>query len=88
MKGLWPGAKKYESISRIAKLQLKINLLPSADITLPSAKSPWLIFTPSLNLHPVALVFFERSEPAKSTKWNLALVVESPLKYIFLVKLQ
>ena len=35
--------------------------------------SPQLIEIPSLALSPVAPVLLSRSEPARSTKWNLAL---------------
>lgn len=57
----------------LKKLRKK-NLLPSAEITFPNTNSPWFILTPSLNLVPVAFVFLDRSDPAKSTKWNLDVV--------------
>lgn len=55
-------------------------LFPSshnAEITFPKAKRPLLILTPSLNRSPVAPVFFARSLPAKSTKWNFAHIMLS-----------
>ena len=44
----------------------------SAEMTLPKTNRPLLILIPSSMWRPVAPVFFIRSEPAKSTKWNLA----------------
>ena len=44
----------------------------SAAMTFPSAKSPLLILMLSWNRDPVARVFLFRSEPARSTRWNLA----------------
>uniref|UniRef100_A0A3B3SXF1 Uncharacterized protein n=1 Tax=Paramormyrops kingsleyae TaxID=1676925 RepID=A0A3B3SXF1_9TELE len=44
---------------------------PSAPITLPRASSPLLIWMLSFNLSPLLPVFRMRSEPARSTKWNL-----------------
>jgi len=41
-------------------------------ITLPSIRSPLLIEIPSYISLPVAPVFLIRSDPARSTKWNLA----------------
>ena len=49
--------------------------LPKALITLPKAKRPQLMEMPSFALSPVAPVRLSRSEPAKSTKWNLAVSV-------------
>eukprot|EP00965_Chrysotila_dentata_P110461 3649804-Pleurochrysis_carterae.AAC.1 len=43
----------------------------SAAMTLPSASSPWLMVTDSLNRWPSAPVFLARSDPAKSTRLNL-----------------
>jgi len=43
-------------------------------MTLPSADNPILIFIPSFIIAPVAHVFFNLSEPAKSTKWNLEVI--------------
>ena len=43
-------------------------LLPKADMQFPSANNPLFMFTPSLNRFPVAWVFCDRSDPAKSTK--------------------
>ena len=62
------------------ELRYGMNYLPAAAffssvraaMTLPSASRPWLIWMPSLSVLPVAPVFLMRSEPAKSTKWNLA----------------
>ena len=44
----------------------------SAAMTFPSAKSPLLMLMLSWNRDPVARVFLFRSEPARSTRWNLA----------------
>ena len=57
---------------------LKLNIyyvLPKALITLPKAKRPQLMEMPSFARSPVAPVRLSRSEPAKSTKWNLAVSV-------------
>jgi hypothetical protein len=43
-------------------------VLVKALITLPSERSPRLILIPSLNVDPVAPVFFSLSDPARSTK--------------------
>lgn len=53
---------------------MNVSSLPSvrADMTLPKADRPLLIEMPSYICLPLAPVFFIRSEPAKSTKWNLA----------------
>uniref|UniRef100_A0A8C8W7Y5 Uncharacterized protein n=1 Tax=Peromyscus maniculatus bairdii TaxID=230844 RepID=A0A8C8W7Y5_PERMB len=51
---------------------------PKALITLPKAscgRKPQLMEMPSLARSPVAPVLLSRSEPAKSTKWNLAVSV-------------
>ncbi len=40
------------------------------EITLPNYKSPKLMFIPSFNVFPVAPVFFNLYEPAKSTNTN------------------
>ncbi len=45
-----------------------------ADITFPSYNKPKLILIPYFNVTPVAPVFFARSDPAKSTKKNLAVI--------------
>jgi hypothetical protein len=42
-------------------------------MTFPKACSPALILIPSLARSPMADVRFNRSEPARSTKWNLLL---------------
>uniref|UniRef100_A0A493SYV2 Uncharacterized protein n=1 Tax=Anas platyrhynchos platyrhynchos TaxID=8840 RepID=A0A493SYV2_ANAPP len=44
---------------------------PRALMTLPKASSPQLIWMLSFSLSPVFPVFTIRSEPARSTKWNL-----------------
>ena len=44
----------------------------SAAMTFPSANSPLLMLMLSWNRDPVALVFLFRSDPARSTRWNLA----------------
>ena len=49
----------------------------SAAITLPKARRPLLILIPSCINFPVAPVFFILSLPAKSTKWNFALIFSS-----------
>lgn len=45
---------------------------PRAEITFPRASSPQLMEIPSLALSPTAPVRLRRSDPARSTKWNLA----------------
>ena len=52
-------------------------MVDKAEITFPNYRSPKLIFTPSLKADPVAPVFFALSEPARSTKKNLALIEPS-----------
>src|SRR5258706_3307691 len=48
-------------------------------MTFPSARRPELIEIPSLARSPCAAVRLRRSEPARSTKWNLeTIVVHSP----------
>uniref|UniRef100_A0A3Q1GTB8 Uncharacterized protein n=1 Tax=Acanthochromis polyacanthus TaxID=80966 RepID=A0A3Q1GTB8_9TELE len=44
---------------------------PSAPITFPRARRPLLIWMLSLSLSPVFPVLKMRSDPARSTKWNL-----------------
>uniref|UniRef100_A0A8C9YAP7 Uncharacterized protein n=1 Tax=Sander lucioperca TaxID=283035 RepID=A0A8C9YAP7_SANLU len=44
---------------------------PSAPITFPRARRPLLIWILSFSLSPVFPVFKMRSDPARSTKWNL-----------------
>lgn len=44
---------------------------PSAPITFPRARRPLLIWMLSFSLSPVLPVLKMRSDPAKSTKWNL-----------------
>uniref|UniRef100_A0A7M4FH24 Uncharacterized protein n=1 Tax=Crocodylus porosus TaxID=8502 RepID=A0A7M4FH24_CROPO len=44
---------------------------PKALITFPRASNPLLIWMLSFSLSPVFPVFTTRSEPARSTKWNL-----------------
>ena len=44
---------------------------PRALITLPSASKPLLMSIPSFNRTPEAPVRLARSDPARSTKWNL-----------------
>uniref|UniRef100_A0A8C3GCD2 Uncharacterized protein n=1 Tax=Cyclopterus lumpus TaxID=8103 RepID=A0A8C3GCD2_CYCLU len=44
---------------------------PSAPITFPRARRPLLIWMLSFSLSPVLPVFKMRSDPARSTKWNL-----------------
>ena len=44
---------------------------PSTLMTFPSASRPQLMLIASFSRSPVALVRFWRSEPARSTKWNL-----------------
>uniref|UniRef100_A0A8C3MP79 Uncharacterized protein n=1 Tax=Geospiza parvula TaxID=87175 RepID=A0A8C3MP79_GEOPR len=44
---------------------------PKALMTLPKARRPQLIWILSFSLSPVFPVFTIRSEPARSTKWNL-----------------
>ena len=52
---------------------------PRALITFPKAKRPQLMEMPSLALSPVAPVLLSLSDPARSTKWNLAVrVSKSP----------
>lgn len=46
-------------------------------MTLPKTSKDLLMFTPSLNVAPSAPVFFARSDPARSTKWNLAVIYSS-----------
>jgi len=46
-------------------------------MTFPNANKPQLIDIPSLALSPVAPVRFNLSEPARSTKWNLAVRVSN-----------
>lgn len=48
---------------------------PDVSATLCSLTSPQLMEMPSLARSPVAPVLLSLSEPAKSTKWNLALSV-------------
>jgi hypothetical protein len=43
----------------------------------PRDNKPILILIPSLRVVPKAPVFFILSEPAKSTKWNLAVIYSS-----------
>ena len=51
---------------------------------LPKAKRPQLMEMPSFARSPVAPVLLSLSEPAKSTKWNLAVRVSmSPLFFEF-----
>jgi hypothetical protein len=55
--------------------------LPSTkdEITFPSAVRDKLIFIPSFNVYPVAPVFDDLSEPAKSTRLSFpALILCSP----------
>lgn len=52
-------------------------MVERAEMTLPSYRSPKFILIPSFKTAPVAPVFFARSEPAKSTKKNLAVIVPS-----------
>lgn len=54
---------------------LFLSIVESADITLPSSSSPMLMLIPYFNTAPVAPVFFARSDPAKSTKKNLAVML-------------
>uniref|UniRef100_A0A3B4V902 Uncharacterized protein n=1 Tax=Seriola dumerili TaxID=41447 RepID=A0A3B4V902_SERDU len=44
---------------------------PSAPITFPRARRPLLIWMLSFSLSPVFPVLKMRSDPARSTKWNL-----------------
>ncbi|KAL4630119.1 hypothetical protein GN956_G16847, partial [Arapaima gigas] len=44
---------------------------PRARITLPSASSPLLIWADSWRRCPVLPVRATRSDPARSTRWNL-----------------
>jgi hypothetical protein len=44
---------------------------------LPKQSSPLLMLMPSFRSKPVAPVRLRRSEPAKSTKWNLAVICSS-----------
>mmetsp|Transcript_29607 Transcript_29607/g.66994 ORF Transcript_29607/g.66994 Transcript_29607/m.66994 type:complete len:225 (-) Transcript_29607:513-1187(-) len=50
---------------------------PRADMTFPSASNPEFMLMPSFNRSPSALVFFNRSLPAKSTKWNFETIYSS-----------
>jgi len=45
-----------------------------AEMTLPKASRPLLMLIPSLSVDPEAPVFLALSDPARSTKWNLAIV--------------
>jgi len=49
----------------------------NADITYPKAKRLLFILIPSFIVFPSAPVFLIFSEPAKSTKWNFALIFSS-----------
>mmetsp|Transcript_114602 Transcript_114602/g.222546 ORF Transcript_114602/g.222546 Transcript_114602/m.222546 type:complete len:238 (-) Transcript_114602:196-909(-) len=55
---------------------------PKAEITLPSASSPWLILTPSRKRSPTVPVFFARSEPARSAKRTLAVTTSPELRIV------
>lgn len=52
-------------------------MVERAEITLPNSSKPRLMLMPYLSTAPVAPVFFALSEPAKSTKKNLAVIVPS-----------
>ena len=51
-------------------------------ITLPKTNNPKLILIPSLSTYPTAPVFLSLSDPAKSTKWNLAVVKPSSISQL------
>ncbi len=56
----------------------------SADITLPNSNKPKLILIPYFKVTPVAPVFFALSDPAKSTKKNLAVINPSSVSDYYL----
>uniref|UniRef100_A0A671UX21 Uncharacterized protein n=1 Tax=Sparus aurata TaxID=8175 RepID=A0A671UX21_SPAAU len=62
---------------------------PRAPITFPRAKRPLLIWILSFSLSPVFPVLKMRSDPARSTKWNLEdNICELPLRWsIYTVKM-
>ena len=49
------------------------------EITFPKADKDKLIFAPSFAVSPVAPVLLIRSDPAKSTKFNLPALILYPL---------
>mmetsp|Transcript_26758 Transcript_26758/g.64883 ORF Transcript_26758/g.64883 Transcript_26758/m.64883 type:complete len:208 (-) Transcript_26758:541-1164(-) len=50
---------------------------PRALMTFPRARSPLLMLIPSRMRSPTAPVLLSRSDPARSTKWNLEVIVSS-----------
>lgn len=74
-----PPKESWRSLVSLESLygtwRARFDLSPRADITFPRASKPQLMEIPSLARSPVAPVRFSLSEPARSTKWNLALNV-------------
>ena len=64
-----------------------LSIVESADITLPNYKRPRFIFIPSFSTAPVAPVFLALSEPARSTKKNLAVIVPSSCSLPFPIRM-
>lgn len=53
---------------------LRLDSSVKALITFPRQRSPLLMLMPSYKVAPEAPVRLARSDPAKSTKWNLAVM--------------
>uniref|UniRef100_A0A6B0V0B1 Putative secreted protein n=1 Tax=Ixodes ricinus TaxID=34613 RepID=A0A6B0V0B1_IXORI len=81
---LFPPSESWSSLvsfeSRYGTWEILPEASPSAEITFPRARSPQLMEMPSLARSPVAPVRLSRSDPARSTKWNLAVRVSNSLK--------
>lgn len=75
----------------VMNCSLFFSIVDNAEMTLPSSNRPRLMLMPSFNTAPVAPVFLARSDPAKSTKKNLAVMVPSycylpfPIKMLCLI---
>mmetsp|Transcript_28227 Transcript_28227/g.53753 ORF Transcript_28227/g.53753 Transcript_28227/m.53753 type:complete len:221 (-) Transcript_28227:406-1068(-) len=67
-------SKRVSLDSRYGTCPPRFDSSPSAEMTLPSASSPQLMLMPSFIRPPTAAVFLLRSEPARSTRWNLAIM--------------
>jgi hypothetical protein len=59
-------------------------MVAKAEITLPNSRSPRLILIPYFKVAPVAPVFLALSDPAKSTKKNLAVINPSSSFFSYL----
>ena len=68
---------------KVINCYLCFSIVDKAEITFPSSSKPRLILMPSFRIAPVAPVFFALSEPARSTKKNLAVIVPSYCSFPF-----